>query len=159
MGILSGLTEQLENVHDARILSPEGHMMGKLSVEIWPLAKDGSKGVPDEEVVDDLLGTRMPILVRVVRATGLPEGLANDVRIEYHYFIDEKPHQVSPVQGWNCNPEFGYEHAFVQDPVTQQFFDYLNTQTMNFFVYGRDVAAEQAVGKLNVATNAAASTP
>merc|ERR1712054_427290 len=57
--ILESLVEQLENVIDARILSHEGRECGRLQIEIWPLSKDGSLGIPDEEVVEDLLGTKM----------------------------------------------------------------------------------------------------
>merc|ERR1711972_674602 len=51
--ILATLTEQLEHKLDVRILSSEGRECGKLRVEIWPVSKNGTPGIPDEEVVDD----------------------------------------------------------------------------------------------------------
>merc|ERR1719343_965333 len=95
--LLEGVLLQVEHAFDARILSTEGHQAGMLRVEIAPLGRDGTPGVPDNEVVDDpeeLLGTRMAVLVHVVRATELPEALANDVRVEFNYFIDDRPHQL-----------------------------------------------------------------
>jgi hypothetical protein len=144
--LLEGLLLQVDNQLDARILSTEGHQSGSLRVELWPVAKDGSPGIPDEEVVDDaeeLLGTEMKILLKVPHASDLPESLANDVRVEFDYFIDERPYQIPKVEGFCCNPKFGYEHRFVQDPVTSRFLEYLRSKTLVFRVYGRDSAAEQ----------------
>lgn len=144
--LLEGLLLQVENQLDARILSTDGHQSGTLRVELWPVAKDGSPGIPDEEVVDDpeeLLGTSMSILLKVPSANNLPEALANDVRVEFDYFIDAKPHQISKVEGHSRSPEFNYERRFVQDPVTSRFLEYLKTKALVFRVFGRDLQAEQ----------------
>lgn len=142
--LLEGLLMQVENAFDTRILSSEGHQAGTLRVEVVPLAYDGSPGVPDSEIVEeaeDLLGSRLGCMIHVVRATCLPENLANDVRVEFNYFVDEKPHQVPAVLGHNMNPEFNYSKKFVQDPVTSRFLDYLRTKLV-FRVYGKDLAAD-----------------
>merc|ERR1719235_2681505 len=71
--LLEGLLLQVDNQLDARILSTDGHQAGTLRVELIPLALDGSPGVPDEEVVEDpqdLLGTKMSMLIRVPHASG-----------------------------------------------------------------------------------------
>jgi len=144
--LLEGLLLQVENQLDARILSTDGHQSGTLKVELWPVARDGTLGIPDEEVVDtveDLLGTRMSILLKVASAAQLPEALANDVRIEFDYFIDEKPYKIPLAAGHNRNPTFNFETMFVQDPVTSRFLEYLKTKTLVFRVYGRDVQAEK----------------
>lgn len=160
--ILQSLTEQLETEYTARILSSEGREAGKLQIEIWPVSKAGTPGIPDEEVVDDLLGSRMVILLKVVRALGLPAELATDVRVEYTYFIEDEPQHVPAVQGFCCDPEFNYEKTFVQDPVTSRFLEYINSQSIAFYVYGRNIAAEQMqAGSHQVPpplTSAAAST-
>ncbi|CAK0878741.1 unnamed protein product, partial [Prorocentrum cordatum] len=65
---------------------------------------------------------------QVKGAEGLPADLANDVRVDYNYFIDEKPYCVGPVHGHGCNPEFGYQKTFVQDPVTSRFLEYLQSR-------------------------------
>lgn len=143
--LLEGLLAQVEIQLDARILSPEGSQAGVLRLELWPVAKDGTPGVPDDEAVDDpeeLLGTRMEILLKVVTAAGLPEALANDVRVEYNYFIDENPYEVLAPKGKNCDPKFDYERRFVQDPVTSRFLEHLLSKSFAFRVYGRDAAAE-----------------
>ncbi|CAE7269061.1 KIF13A [Symbiodinium microadriaticum] len=148
--LLEGVLLQVENKVDARILSSEGQAVGTLKVEIIPIAKDGSLGIPDEEVVEDpeeLLGACMKFLVAVPGATGLPEALAHDVRAEYTYFIDEKPHQLPTVFGQNCNPEFNYSHTFTQDPVTSRFLEYLQSKLV-FRVFGRDSAAASAAEEL-----------
>ncbi|CAK9114069.1 unnamed protein product, partial [Durusdinium trenchii] len=145
--LLEGVLLQVENKVDARILSSEGQAVGSLTVEIVPIAKDGSEGIPDEEVVEEpeeLLGSCMKFLVRVPQAAGLPEALANDVRVEYSYFIDEKPYLRF---GHNCNPEFKYSHTFVQDPVTSRFLEYLQSKLV-FRVYGRDAGAAEAAEEL-----------
>jgi len=142
--LLEGLLLQVENHVDARILSTEGHQAGTLRVEVSPVAKDGSLGIPDCDVVDEpeqLLGTRMATQVHIVRASGLPETLANNVRVEYSYFIDEKAHQVPPAPGHNCNPIFDHKHNFVQDPVTSRFLEYLQSKLV-FRVYGCDSSAQ-----------------
>jgi len=144
--LLEGLLLQVENQLDARILSTDGHQSGTLKVELWPVARDGTLGIPDEEVVDsteDLLGTRMSILLKVLSAAQLPEVLANDVRIEFDYFIDEKPYKIPLATGHSRTPTFNFETLFVQDPVTSRFLEYLKTKTLVFRVYGRDVQAEQ----------------
>jgi hypothetical protein len=136
----------VENQLDARILSADGHQSGTLRVELWPVAQDGSLGIPDEEVVDaseDLLGTRMSLMLKVLSADQLPESLANDVRVEFDYFIDEKPYKIPLACGHNRNPIFDFEHMFVQDPVTSRFLEYLKSKTLVFRVYGRDVQAEK----------------
>jgi len=150
--LLEGVLLQVEHAFDARVLSTEGHQAGTLRVEISPLGRDGTPGVPDSEVVDDpeeLLGTRVAVLVHVVGASELPEALANDVRVEYNYFIDDRPHQVPAVVGHNVSPEFGYKKTFVQDPVTSRFLEYLQTKLV-FRVYGKDSAAvaEAEAGRL-----------
>lgn len=158
--LLEGLLLQVENELDARILSMEGRQCGTLRVEVWPLANDGTPGIPDEEVVEDaqeLLGTRMAILVRIPHASGLPEDLAHDVRVEYDYFIDEKPQQVPRVLGPGCNPAFNYDCTFVQDPVTSRFLEYLRTKMLVFRIYGRDVAAENMQAEALAAAQAEAS--
>jgi len=152
--LLEGVLLQVENKVDARILSSEGQAVGSLTVEIVPIAKDGSLGIPDEEVVEEpeeLLGSCMKFLVSVPGASGLPEALANDVRVEYNYFIDEKPHKLPTVFGHNCNPDFKYSHTFVQDPVTSRFLEYLQSKLV-FRVYGRDAAAAAAAEELARAT-------
>mmetsp|Transcript_104254 Transcript_104254/g.185262 ORF Transcript_104254/g.185262 Transcript_104254/m.185262 type:complete len:1108 (+) Transcript_104254:58-3381(+) len=148
--LLEGVLLQVENKVDARILSSEGQAVGTLKVEIIPIAKDGSLGIPDEEVVDEpeeLLGTQMKILVHVPQASSLPEVLANDVRAEFNYFIDEKPHQLPTVPGHDCDPKFNYKHTFVQDPVTSRFLEYLQSKLV-FRVYGKDSAAAAAAEEL-----------
>lgn len=152
--LLEGVLLQVENKVDARILSSEGQAVGSLTVEIVPIAKDGSLGIPDEEVVEEpeeLLGSCMKFLVSVPGASGLPEALANDVRVEYNYFIDEKPHKLPTVFGHNCNPDFKYSHTFVQDPVTSRFLEYLQSKLV-FRVYGRDAAAAEAAEELSRAS-------
>ncbi|CAJ1424203.1 unnamed protein product [Effrenium voratum] len=159
--LLEGVLLQVENKVDARILSSEGQAVGSLKVEIIPIAKDGSLGIPDEEVVEDpeeLLGSCMKFLVSVPGAVGLPEALANDVRVEYNYFIDEKPHLLPTVSGHNVNPEFKYSHTFTQDPVTSRFLEYLQSKLV-FRVYGRDAAAAAAAEELARAKNRPDPTP
>lgn len=160
--LLEGLMQQVDNQLDARILSTEGKQAGTLRVELWPLSKDGTPGVPDEEAVDDpedLLGSKMGLLLRVPRATGLPEALAHDVRAEYDYFIEERPLQLPGVKGFNCQPEFGYEKTFVQDPVTSRFLDYLRTKTIQFRIYGKHVAAEKMLEQTSKEKAALARSP
>lgn len=148
--LLEGVLLQVENKVDARILSSEGQAVGTMKVEIIPIAKDGSLGIPDEEVVDEpeeLLGTTMKILVHVPKAVDLPEALANDVRVEYNYFIDEKPHHFDAEPGHNCFPEFNYKETFIQDPVTSRFLEYLQSKLV-FRVYGKDLGAADAAREL-----------
>jgi hypothetical protein len=157
--LLEGLLLQVENQLDARILSTDGHQSGTLRVELWPVSKDGTPGIPDEEVVDEqeeLLGSKMTILLKVPNATGLPEALANDVRVEFDYFIDAKPYQVPRVDGRNRDPKFDFTQTFVQDPVTSRFLEYLRTKTLVFRVYGRDTAAEKKLQDAEVEAAAAA---
>jgi len=73
----------------------------------------------------------------------IPEALANDVRVEFDYFIDDRPHQIPVCSGHSRNPKFDYSKTFVQDPVTSRFLEYLKTKTMVFRVYGRDTQAER----------------
>lgn len=141
--LLESVLLQVEQQLELKILNKDGHQAGTLCLSVSPLSKDGTPGIPDSEVVDDpeeFIGTRMPIEVQVLRATGLPEELANDVRVEYDYFIDGKPHQVPAVRGHCRDPVFNYKHMFVQDPVTSRFLEYLQT-TMMFRVYGCNLAA------------------
>jgi len=160
---LQGLLSQVENQHECRILSTEivgvgqdgklgPHHVGTLSVEIWPCAKDGTRGVLDEEIVDDskdLLASSMEALVRVVRAKGLPQDLSNDVRVEYDFFIDEAPHQVPAFAGHCQDPEFNYEMKFTQI-VTSRFLNHCANKAIVFRVYGfsaeaRAIQSETAV--------------
>lgn len=158
--LLEGLLLQVENAVDTRILSSEGHQAGMLRVEVVPLSYEGTPGVPDSEIVDepeDLLGARLGCMIHVVRASDLPENLANDVRVEYHYFVDEKPHEVPMVLGHNEHPIFNYSKTFVQDPVTSRFLEYLQTKLV-FRVYGKDSSAD-ALNKSVTAAAAAATAP
>mmetsp|Transcript_33352 Transcript_33352/g.74298 ORF Transcript_33352/g.74298 Transcript_33352/m.74298 type:complete len:1101 (+) Transcript_33352:77-3379(+) len=142
--LLQGLLMQVENQLDARVYSTEGRQTGTLHLEVWPLGKDGTLGIPDEDAVDkpeDLIASRMDLMVKVGWAKGLPEELANDVRIEFSYFVDHRPHKVPSVPGHNCDPQFNFEERIVQDPVTSQFLEYLKTKSLVFHVYGRDTAA------------------
>eukprot|EP00927_Polykrikos_kofoidii_P022755 TRINITY_DN2114_c0_g1_i1.p1 TRINITY_DN2114_c0_g1~~TRINITY_DN2114_c0_g1_i1.p1 ORF type:complete len:1118 (+),score=270.95 TRINITY_DN2114_c0_g1_i1:165-3518(+) len=167
---LKGLLMQVENTLDCRILTTEvlgvvaPRQVGSLRVEIWPCGKDGTPGVPDEEVVDepeDLVGSSMQILLQIVRAKGLPEELANDVRIEYKFFIDDAPHVVPTVPGHSTEPQFDYKQTFEQDPVTSRFMEYCERKALVFKVYGADAAALRlketlAQQELQRAQNAAA---
>jgi len=145
--LLQGLLMQVENQLDARIYSTEGRQAGTLHLEVWPVSKDGTPGIPDEDAVEkpeDLIASRMDIMVKVGHAKGLPEELANDVRVEFSYFVDHRPHKVPAVAGHSCEPQFNYEVRLVQDPVTSQFLEYLKTKSLVFHVYGRDKAAARA---------------
>jgi hypothetical protein len=168
--LLEGLLLQVENRVDARILSAEGHQVGTLRVELWPVSKDGEPGVPDEEVVDDpdeLLGSCFPVLVKVVSASGLPKELANDPRVQFSFFYDGRPHEVPPVFGFNCEPQFNFEKILVQETVTTRFLEYLRSKTLIFHVFGKDSEAmkfQQRPGAtpreaMNGGTSAARSTP
>eukprot|EP00928_Gymnodinium_smaydae_P003074 TRINITY_DN11101_c0_g1_i1.p1 TRINITY_DN11101_c0_g1~~TRINITY_DN11101_c0_g1_i1.p1 ORF type:complete len:517 (-),score=168.53 TRINITY_DN11101_c0_g1_i1:137-1687(-) len=172
---LQGLLAQMENIHDCKILSTETlaatgsrqekkptapHEVGRLRVELWPCARDGSPGVPDEEVVDDpseLLGSTMTILVHVVGAKGLSPVLANDVRVEFDFFMNEKSVTVPTLHGACTDPEIHFKHVIVQDPVTSRFLEYCERKTMVFRVYGSDAAAMQL--KEAAAAAAAAAPP
>lgn len=145
--LLEGLLDQLENVTEVKVMNSEGSQAGTLKVEIWPVGSNGEPGIPDEEIVEDLLGTKMVLLLKVISATNLPEELANNVRVEYQHFFDR--YQVPSVAGRSCNPEFNYEKTFVQDPVTTRFKEYL-TGCLQLHVYGEnskaaEVAAAPAV--------------
>ena len=88
------------------------------------MQEDGAIGILDSEVVDepeDRSASRMDTFVRVLCATGLPENLANDVRVEHTYFIDEKPYKVPAVPGHHVNPEFNYSQASMQGPEPSRF--------------------------------------
>lgn len=158
---LQGLLTQVELQHDCKILSTEvlgvatsrqderarapHQVVGSLRVEVWPCAADGTPGVPDEEIVDEpseLLGSRLPVLIHVVKASGLPEELATDPRVEFDFFIDEAPHQVPAVLGHHCSPELDYKKIFVQDPVTSRFLDHCANKTLVFRVYGSSAEAQ-----------------
>merc|ERR1711871_563210 len=95
-----------------------GEKAGTLKVEIWPVGSNGEPGIPDEEIVDELLGTKMELLVKVISASGLPQELASNVRVEYSYFLEGMPEQVPVVLGHCREPVFNYSKTFVQDPVT-----------------------------------------
>eukprot|EP00929_Paragymnodinium_shiwhaense_P051397 TRINITY_DN2586_c1_g4_i1.p1 TRINITY_DN2586_c1_g4~~TRINITY_DN2586_c1_g4_i1.p1 ORF type:complete len:1134 (+),score=428.70 TRINITY_DN2586_c1_g4_i1:175-3576(+) len=149
---LKGLLMQVENQLDCRLLSTEvvgtaaPKQVGSLRVEVWPCAQDGSLGVPDEEVVDEaeeLLGTQMTVVVKVLRASGLPEELAHDVRVEYDFFIDDGSHKIETETGTCCNPEFDYSKKFVQDPVTSRFIEYCDKKALVFRVYGSDTTVQR----------------
>lgn len=157
--LLEGLLMQMENQLDARILSAEGHQVGTLHIEVWPLNKEGNPGVPDDEIVDEpqeLLGSRMGVQVKVTYARDLPEALANDVRIEYQWFIDQHPYRLNPSYGYNTNPKFDHKQVFVQDPVTSRFLEYLE-KALVFRVYGRDLQAARIIDQLSPKVAAGAS--
>lgn len=160
--LLEGLAMQVENEVDARILSTEGEQAGALRVEIWPVGSGGLPGIPDEELAEepkDLVGTCMRLLVRVVRASGLPEALAHDVRVEFDYFMDPAPHRVPGLAGPCTSPVFDFERPFVQDPVTSRFLEYLQSRSMVFRVYGRDACADRVALQRGAAPVAVATTP
>merc|ERR1719487_1459113 len=72
---LESLTMQLDNPFESRIMSPEGKPVGTLHCGVYPLSKDGSLEIPDEELIDDpteLIGTRFAFLLRVDCAKALP---------------------------------------------------------------------------------------
>jgi len=159
---LQGLLMQVENQHDCRILSTEvlgvassrqdadkvraPHQVGSLRVEIWPCGRDGSPGIPDDEVVDEpeeLLGSKMTVLVQVIRAASLPEELANDVRVEFDFFIDETANKLPVAEGHSRTPEFNYRKIFVQDPVTSRFMEYCDKKQLVFRIYGKDKKADE----------------
>jgi len=157
---MRGLLDQVEIQQDLRILSSEvlakaqtpasrlsaPQQVGTLRVELWPCAQDGTPGVPDADLVDEpkeLLGTRMVVLVHVVRANGLPDDLALDPRVEFEYFLGDIPHQVSPILGHTCDPQFDFKRVLVQDPVTSRFLDHCSKRSIVFRVYGSDADARR----------------
>mmetsp|Transcript_59294 Transcript_59294/g.94120 ORF Transcript_59294/g.94120 Transcript_59294/m.94120 type:complete len:1093 (+) Transcript_59294:45-3323(+) len=145
---LDSLLEQIENVDEFKIFNSAGQLSGSLHVEIWPVGKNGEPGIPDdEELVDDLLGTKMTLLLKVLKATDIPKGLSSNVRVEYDWFMQKEPIQVPAFAGSSCNPEFNYENRFVQDPVTSRFKDFLGS-CLVLRVYGESLdAAEKASSK------------
>lgn len=99
----------------------------------------------------------MPVLVQVVRAHGLPIDVANDVRVEYDFFIDEAPHQVPAVPGHNQEPVFDYKKNFVQDPVTSRFLNHCANKAIVFRIFGssaeaRKIQAEAEAAKMQPLT-------
>lgn len=83
----------------------------------------------------------------VSSAKNLPEHLANDVYLEYDFYLDTDQSaltKVGPVEGFSKDPKFNYERIFSQDPVTQRFLEYLHTGAITFYMHGNDSRAAQA---------------
>eukprot|EP00929_Paragymnodinium_shiwhaense_P046981 TRINITY_DN23869_c0_g1_i3.p1 TRINITY_DN23869_c0_g1~~TRINITY_DN23869_c0_g1_i3.p1 ORF type:complete len:1005 (-),score=300.47 TRINITY_DN23869_c0_g1_i3:207-3221(-) len=113
---LKGLLLQVEGLFSCKIFSTEvlgvetARQVGTLKVELWPCSsEDGTPGVPEDELVDDpeeLLGSKMNILVKVVGAQNLPLDLAHDVRIEYDFFLSDTTYRIPAARGSSQNPTF-----------------------------------------------------
>eukprot|EP00929_Paragymnodinium_shiwhaense_P026957 TRINITY_DN15934_c0_g1_i1.p1 TRINITY_DN15934_c0_g1~~TRINITY_DN15934_c0_g1_i1.p1 ORF type:complete len:1063 (-),score=264.26 TRINITY_DN15934_c0_g1_i1:107-3295(-) len=119
--ILAPLAEQYENVSDLAILSTEGAHAGTLHVELWPVSSDGELGIPDEEVVEELVGKRMELRLKVVSASGIASELATDVSVEYFFFLEAERRFVPALDnGLSVSPRFDYEEMKLEPEATAE---------------------------------------
>ena len=112
---------------------------GSLSVNVIPLDANGSTEIDDADLPDepeDLLNRRIDFMVRIERATGLPNDFCRDVFVEYSIYDDETKFKTNVVEGKNRNPEFGYEKRHTQSVVTEGFLKYIKDEVIAFKVYG-----------------------
>lgn len=82
---------------------------GKLEVNIVPVNEDGTEEldfIPDKP--SDLIDQRIDFVVKIDRATELPENLCRDVYAEYSFYLDPTKYKTKTISGKNRNPEFQY---------------------------------------------------
>ena len=148
--LLESLTMQLENEVDAKIMSEEGKAVGILHCEIWPLSSAGEQIIPDNEIVEEpgmLIGKSMKFKVKVTKASGLPGGLAEDVRLEYRFYTDEETYKVPACVGHHTDPAWNYEKVFDIDVVTERFLNYLKDEAITFNLFAESQEAKEVVQK------------
>jgi hypothetical protein len=83
---LEALKDQFENAAKAKVLSAQGQHVGDLCVEVWPLAKDGSEDIPDDEIADDpqeLVGQPFTARMKIKGIEGLATSKFEQARVTY----------------------------------------------------------------------------
>lgn len=79
----------------------------------------------DEDRIDQLLGERICILIRIKNARGIPPKLTKDTYVNFQFFLDAKPTKTPPSSIKSINPrwDFAYPVTLVSCDIDSLLYD------------------------------------
>ncbi|KAL5254991.1 hypothetical protein ACHWQZ_G014439 [Mnemiopsis leidyi] len=137
---LKSLGYLFEQEQTLTITNYQGAQKGELRVEYYPVKEDGSIITEEDDIfVDDpdsLVGQPLRFILKIPYARGVPKRFEN-VFCRYRYFLDTDYTTTGHVTGQN--PEFNFSQSHSCVPVTDQFIDYLEKQSLVIEVVGTQI--------------------
>ncbi|XP_069103426.1 kinesin-like protein KIF28P [Argopecten irradians] len=123
--------EENADIHDYKTT-----IKGHLQLEVIPCDKN-RQPLEDAELLEetsDLVGQNLTFMLKVNGARGLPTNIKQSF-CKLKFYLDNDYTQTSEVAG--IAPDFDFEKFYVQNPVTQQFLNYLKDRHLVIEVWGR----------------------
>jgi len=102
----------------------------------WTInSNTGTNSLKDS--VPQLLGTRMDLLVCVLRVKGVPIRFSRNVQVRYKFYKDVEDRKTEECARMTVNPDFQYSEHITVEPVTPEFLTYLQSSAIAFEVWGK----------------------
>ncbi|XP_033759961.1 kinesin-like protein KIF13A isoform X2 [Pecten maximus] len=135
--------EENADIHDHKT-----QIKGHLQLEVVPCDKN-KQPVEDIELLEDtseLVGKDLTFMLKVNGARGLPTNIQQSY-CKFKFYLDNDYTQTEEVTG--IAPDFDFEKLYQQNPVTQQFLNYLRDRHLVIEVWGRQKGDQSSSSKGN----------
>uniref|UniRef100_A0A8C1AYR9 Kinesin family member 13Bb n=1 Tax=Cyprinus carpio carpio TaxID=630221 RepID=A0A8C1AYR9_CYPCA len=147
---LSCLLYDVKLQYTVPIISQKGEVAGRLHVEVERLSGEleeretgGSESSPDGETQE----RKLTCMIKVLKATGLPQHLSNFVFCQYHFWEQQEPVFIAPEVGLSAPSSREPQSLVVFDKcktlevaVTEDFLEFLMDGAVAVEVYGHKQA-------------------
>uniref|UniRef100_A0A8C1J287 Kinesin family member 13Bb n=1 Tax=Cyprinus carpio TaxID=7962 RepID=A0A8C1J287_CYPCA len=142
---LSCLLYDVKLQYTVPIISQKGEVAGRLHVEVERVSGEleeretgGSESSPDGETQE----RKLTCMIKVLKATGLPQHLSNFVFCQYHFWEQQEPVFIAPEVGLSAPSSREPQSLVVFDKlaVTEDFLEYLMDGAVAVEVYGHKQA-------------------
>lgn len=138
---MQALANLIDNPSEIVLIGTNFLNHGSLRVNVVPTDENGNYDEDDEDLFveepEELLQRhRLDFAIEIERAENLPINFCKDVFVEYQLFLDDTKYKTSVQEGKNRNPEINYRRQHTQEPVTQNFLNYLLNENIVFKLFG-----------------------
>uniref|UniRef100_A0A8C2FQV9 Kinesin family member 13Bb n=1 Tax=Cyprinus carpio TaxID=7962 RepID=A0A8C2FQV9_CYPCA len=147
---LSCLLYDVKLQYTVPIISQKGEVAGRLHVEVERVSGEleeretgGSESSPDGETQE----RKLTCMIKVLKATGLPQHLSNFVFCQYHFWEQQEPVFIAPEVGLSAPSSREPQSVVVFDKcktlevaVTEDFLEFLMDGAVAVEVYGHKQA-------------------
>ncbi|XP_060594339.1 kinesin-like protein KIF28P [Ruditapes philippinarum] len=135
--LLQSMAYNIDLEENLVISDYKGNDQGHLDVAVVPCTKDFTP-VPEDDFVEDpkeLKGKPVYCKIVIKSARGLPSNIDKSF-CRYKFYLDKDYTQTKEIAG-TINPDFQHENKITVKSATEQFIEYLNSESLYIEVWGR----------------------